>query len=148
VIGMNEDQMVENGSRGTFEVVMKILGKCSVGNLRVEKLTSFFRCIDNRKLINDNPRPLVLILVGNCKNGAYGLSTARRLYNHGHRVIVAMVSGESPACMVTDRQKLMYERIGGTIVSGIRGKSDKNGRVEETWSLTFLFYFDRSLAGA
>ncbi|KAI8344079.1 YjeF N-terminal domain-containing protein [Chlamydoabsidia padenii] len=103
VIGMNEDQMIENGSRGTFEVTVKLL--------------------DSRILINDNPRPLVLVLAGICKNGAYGLSTARRLYNHGHRVIVAMVEGENLSCLVTDRQKAMFERIGGTIVHGIRGLS-------------------------
>lgn len=145
---MNEDQMVENGSRGTFEVVVKILGKCDVGTWKVEKLTCFFCWIDNRKLINDNHRPLVLILVGNCKNGAYGLSTARRLYNHGHRVIVAMVTGESAACVVTDRQKVMYERIGGTVVSGIRGKCNKMGGWEGAYSLTLFFRFERSHAGA
>ncbi|CAO3594181.1 unnamed protein product [Absidia cylindrospora] len=101
VIGLNEDQMVENGSRGTFEITLKIL--------------------NDEKQAHGNDRPLVLVLSGSCKNGAYGLATARRLLNYGHRVVVCMVAVESTTCLAAERQKTLFERIGGMIIYGIEG---------------------------
>ncbi|KAI8097646.1 YjeF N-terminal domain-containing protein [Halteromyces radiatus] len=103
VIGLNEDQMVENGGRGTYEVALKILA--------------------NGKYEDNNDRLLILVLAGNSKNGAYGLSTARRLLNHGYNVVVCMVTGENSICAVTERQKVMLERIGGKILYDVQGLS-------------------------
>ncbi|CAO3647394.1 unnamed protein product [Cunninghamella blakesleeana] len=97
VIGLNEDQLIENGGRGVAELSMKILGET-----KAQK---------------------VLILVGNYKNGAYGLSVARRLLNHGYQATVCMVTSDNPVFKSTDYQRYLFEQIGGTIIYGAQDLS-------------------------
>lgn len=63
----------------------------------------------------------VLVLVGNYKNGAYGLSVARQLLNHGYHVTVCMVTSDNPVFKSTDYQRYLFEQIGGTIIYGAQG---------------------------
>ncbi len=42
---------------------------------------------------NHNAPPLVVVLAGECRAGAYGIATARQLANHECQVIVCWVGG-------------------------------------------------------
>ncbi|KAI9307528.1 YjeF N-terminal domain-containing protein [Cunninghamella echinulata] len=94
VIGLDEDQLIENGGRGVSELAMKILGGCN-GKENGQR---------------------ILVLAGNYKNGAYGLSVARRLLNHGYQVTVCMVTSDNPMFKATNYQRYLFEQIGGHII--------------------------------
>jgi enhancer of mRNA-decapping protein 3 len=74
--GMGEDALVENAGRGIAEAVFASLGG---GRL-------------DRK--NHNPAPLVVVLVGNNRTGAYALCAGRWLSLRGIRVLGVMCSSE------------------------------------------------------
>ncbi|CAG8438131.1 567_t:CDS:10 [Ambispora leptoticha] len=75
--GPNEDQMIENAGRGTAMMCLQALG----GSRRIQPQ-------------NHNAAPLVVILAGNNKTGAYGIAAARHLANHGCHVITCVVGKE------------------------------------------------------
>lgn len=60
-------------------------------------------------------------MAGNYKNGAYGLSVARRLLNHGYQVTVCMVTSDNPMFKATNYQRYLFEQIGGHILYGAQG---------------------------
>ena len=76
--GPNTDQMTENGGRTAAMLTLQALG----GNRRI-------------KPGNHNERPLVVVLVGNNRTGAFGLSAARHLANHDCQVLVWVLGKES-----------------------------------------------------
>jgi hypothetical protein len=76
--GPNTDQMTENGGRTAAMLTLQALG----GNRRI-------------KPGNHNDRPLVVVLVGNNRTGAFGLSAARHLANHDCEVLVWVLGKES-----------------------------------------------------
>ncbi|KAG9293737.1 hypothetical protein G9A89_019074 [Geosiphon pyriformis] len=100
--GPNEDQMIENAGRGTSMMCLQALG----GSRRIQPN-------------NHNAAPLVVILAGNTKTGAYGLAAARHLSNHGCHVISCVVGKERDLLKsVKDQQKIM-QPTGGKLVKSV-----------------------------
>ncbi|KAG0364593.1 YjeF N-terminal domain-containing protein [Gamsiella multidivaricata] len=76
-MGLSEEQMIENGGRGAAMMCLQALG----GSRRIQPN-------------NHNSAPLVVILAGNNRTGAYALCAARHLSNHGC-VALAFVAGSN-----------------------------------------------------
>ncbi|RKO85800.1 hypothetical protein BDK51DRAFT_43170 [Blyttiomyces helicus] len=76
--GPSDEQMIENGGRGTAMMVLQALG----GSRRI-------------KPGNHNEGPLVVVLAGNNRVGAYGLCAARHLANHECNVVACVVGSEA-----------------------------------------------------
>ncbi|KAF9208559.1 enhancer of mRNA decapping [Haplosporangium sp. Z 27] len=76
-MGLSEEQMTENGGRGAAMMCLQALG----GSRRIQPN-------------NHNSAPLVVILAGNNRTGAYALCAARHLSNHGCQVM-AFVAGSN-----------------------------------------------------
>ncbi|KAF9112299.1 enhancer of mRNA decapping [Mortierella sp. AM989] len=76
-MGLSDEQMVENGGRGAAMMCLQALG----GSRRIQPN-------------NHNSAPLVVILVGNNRTGAYALCAARHLSNHGCQVM-AFIAGSN-----------------------------------------------------
>ncbi|GJJ78622.1 enhancer of mRNA-decapping protein 3 [Entomortierella parvispora] len=65
-MGLSDEQLVENGGRGAAMMCLQALG----GSRRIQPN-------------NHNSAPVVVILAGNNRTGAYALCAARHLSNHG-----------------------------------------------------------------
>ncbi|KAI9599352.1 YjeF N-terminal domain-containing protein [Syncephalis fuscata] len=89
------EQMIENGGRSAASLCLQVMG----GSRRV--LAS-----------NHNDPPLVIILAGNNKSGAYGLAAGRHLLNHGCEVVACTVGKERQLSKHT-RQQQSYLRASG-----------------------------------
>ncbi|KAI1314691.1 enhancer of mRNA decapping [Mortierella claussenii] len=76
-MGLSEEQMIENGGRGAAMMCLQALG----GSRRIQPN-------------NHNSAPLVVILAGNNRTGAYALCAARHLSNHGC-IVLAFVAGSN-----------------------------------------------------
>ncbi|KAG0271647.1 enhancer of mRNA decapping [Linnemannia exigua] len=76
-MGLTDEQMVENGGRGAAMMCLQALG----GSRRIQPN-------------NHNAAPIVVILAGNNRTGAYALCAARHLSNHGC-VVLAFVAGSN-----------------------------------------------------
>ncbi|KAG0001495.1 enhancer of mRNA decapping [Modicella reniformis] len=76
-MGLSDEQMIENGGRGTAMMCLQALG----GSRRIQPN-------------NHNSAPLVVILAGNNRTGAYALCAARHLSNHGC-VVLAFIAGSN-----------------------------------------------------
>ncbi|KAG0003257.1 enhancer of mRNA decapping [Entomortierella chlamydospora] len=76
-MGLSEEQMIENGGRGAAMMCLQALG----GSRRIQPN-------------NHNSAPLVVILAGNNRTGAYALCAARHLSNHGCQVM-AFIAGSN-----------------------------------------------------
>ncbi|KAJ3098118.1 enhancer of mRNA decapping [Phlyctochytrium planicorne] len=100
--GPNEEQMVENGGRGVAGFVLQVVG----GGRRI-------------KPGNHNAAPIVVVLAGNNKTGAYGLCAARHLANHDVNVMVCTVGNEAEQSNTVAYQRKIYLPTGGQIVRGI-----------------------------
>ncbi|CAG8745793.1 6064_t:CDS:2, partial [Racocetra persica] len=97
--GPNEDQMIENAGRGASMMCLQALG----GSRRIQPH-------------NHNAAPLVVILAGNNKTGAYGLATARHLANHGCHVIACVVGKDKDLLKsVSYQQKILYPTGGRSV---------------------------------
>ncbi|CAJ0635619.1 5064_t:CDS:10 [Entrophospora sp. SA101] len=102
--GPNEDQMIENAGRGASMMCLQALG----GSRRIRPN-------------NHNAAPLVVLLVGNNKTGAYGLATARHLANHGCHVIACVVSKEKDLLKSVALQQKFLLPTGGKVVKTVEG---------------------------
>ncbi|CAJ0755594.1 17893_t:CDS:10 [Entrophospora sp. SA101] len=100
--GPNEDQMIENAGRGASMMCLQALG----GSRRIRPN-------------NHNAAPLVVLLVGNNKTGAYGLATARHLANHGCHVIACVVSKEKDLLKSVALQQKFLLPTGGKVVKTV-----------------------------
>ncbi|KAF0457890.1 YjeF N-terminal domain-like protein [Gigaspora margarita] len=100
--GPNEDQMIENAGRGASMMCLQALG----GSRRIQPH-------------NHNAAPLVVILAGNNKTGAYGLATARHLANHGCHVIVCVVGKEKDLLKSVAYQQKILHPTGGRSVKTV-----------------------------
>ncbi|CAO3570226.1 unnamed protein product [Mortierella alpina] len=76
-MGLSDEQMIENGGRGAAMMCLQALG----GSRRIQPN-------------NHNEAPIVVILVGNNRTGAYALCAGRHLSNHGC-VVLAFVAGSN-----------------------------------------------------
>ncbi|KAI8363313.1 YjeF N-terminal domain-containing protein [Mortierella sp. GBAus27b] len=76
-MGLSDEQMIENGGRGAAMLCLRALG----GSRRIQP-------------DNHNSAPLVVILAGNNRTGAYALCAARHLSNHGC-VALAFITGSN-----------------------------------------------------
>ncbi|ORZ01834.1 YjeF N-terminal domain-containing protein [Lobosporangium transversale] len=76
-MGLSEEQMIENGGRGAAMMCLQALG----GSRRIQPN-------------NHNSAPIVVILAGNNRTGAYALCAARHLSNHGC-VVLAFIAGSN-----------------------------------------------------
>ncbi|KAF9348755.1 enhancer of mRNA decapping [Mortierella sp. NVP85] len=76
-MGLSDEQMIENGGRGAAMMCLRALG----GSRRIQP-------------DNHNSAPLVVILAGNNRTGAYALCSARHLSNHGC-VVLAFIIGSN-----------------------------------------------------
>ncbi|KAF9094616.1 enhancer of mRNA decapping [Mortierella sp. AD031] len=76
-MGLADEQMIENGGRGAAMMCLQALG----GSRRIQPN-------------NHNAAPIVVILAGNNRTGAYALCAARHLSNHGC-VVLAFVAGSN-----------------------------------------------------
>ncbi|KAJ3023478.1 enhancer of mRNA decapping [Thoreauomyces humboldtii] len=99
--GPSAEQMIENGGRGCAMMVLQALG----GNRRI-------------KPGNHNDGPLVVVLVGNNKIGAFGLCAARHLANHECNVIVAAVGSDVELVNSVAIQQKIYIPTGGKLSRG------------------------------
>ncbi|ORY07827.1 YjeF N-terminal domain-like protein [Basidiobolus meristosporus CBS 931.73] len=97
--GPSEDQIIENAGRSTAIMCLKALG----GSRRIQPN-------------NHNDAPLVVILAGNTKTGAYGLSAARHLTNHGCEVIVCVAGKDRDVIKSVAVQSKYLKVSGGNIV--------------------------------
>ncbi|KAF9180353.1 enhancer of mRNA decapping [Haplosporangium sp. Z 11] len=76
-IGLSEGQMIENGGRGAAMMCLQALG----GSRRIQPN-------------NHNAAPVVVLLAGNNRTGAYTLCAGRHLSNHGC-LVLAFVAGSN-----------------------------------------------------
>ncbi|KAF9933856.1 enhancer of mRNA decapping [Linnemannia zychae] len=76
-MGLSDEQMVENGGRGAAMMCLQALG----GSRRIQPN-------------NHNSAPVVVILAGNNRTGAYALCAARHLSNHGC-IVMSFVAGSN-----------------------------------------------------
>ncbi|KAG0201680.1 enhancer of mRNA decapping [Mortierella sp. GBA30] len=76
-MGLSDEQMIENGGRGAAMMCLQALG----GSRRIQPN-------------NHNAAPIVVILAGNNRTGAYALCAGRHLSNHGC-VVLAFVAGSN-----------------------------------------------------
>ncbi|KAG2222893.1 hypothetical protein INT45_013524 [Circinella minor] len=60
--------------------------------------------------------PIVIVLAGNNKIGANGLSTARHLINRGYHVAVCMNEQRTVLCDTVAQQQTMIEQAGGKLI--------------------------------
>ncbi|KAI7859603.1 YjeF N-terminal domain-containing protein [Circinella umbellata] len=97
VTGPSEDQLIENGGRCISMKVLEILGGI------------------RRRKQNDIV-PVVIVLAGNNKIGANGLSTARHLINRGYHVAVCMNEQRTVLCDTVAQQQTMIEQAGGKLI--------------------------------
>ena len=65
--------------------------------------------------------PVVIVLAGNNKIGANGLSTARHLINRGYHVAVCMNEQRTVLCDAVAQQQTMIERAGGRLIGDPKG---------------------------
>ncbi|KAJ3165378.1 enhancer of mRNA decapping [Geranomyces variabilis] len=100
--GPSDDVMIENGGRGAAMLVLQALG----GNRRI-------------KPGNHNDLPLVVVLCGNNKTGAYGLCVARHLANHECGVIVAAVGADAELVNTVATQQKCFFPTGGKLTRGV-----------------------------
>ncbi|CAG8506454.1 6629_t:CDS:10, partial [Dentiscutata heterogama] len=100
--GPNEDQMIENAGRGASMMCLQALG----GSRRIQPH-------------NHNAAPLVVILAGNNKTGAYGLATARHLANHGCHVIACVVGKDKDLLKSVVYQQKILHPTGGRSVKAV-----------------------------
>ncbi|KAI9261407.1 YjeF N-terminal domain-containing protein [Phascolomyces articulosus] len=98
VTGPSEDQLIENGGRCISMKVLEILG-------------------DIRRKNDDEKVPVVIVLAGNNKIGANGLSTARHLINRGYHVAVCMNEQRTELCDTVAQQQTMIEQAGGKLIA-------------------------------
>lgn len=76
-MGLSDEQLIENGGRGAAMMCLQALG----GSRRIQPN-------------NHNSAPVVTILAGNNRTGAYALCAARHLSNHGC-LVQAFVAGSN-----------------------------------------------------
>ncbi|CAG8525228.1 6371_t:CDS:10, partial [Acaulospora morrowiae] len=100
--GPNEDQMIENAGRGASMMCLQALG----GSSRIQPH-------------NHNAAPLVVILAGNNKTGAYGIATARHLANHGCHVIACIVGKDNDLLESVAYQQKILLPTGGKSVKNV-----------------------------
>ncbi|TPX71429.1 hypothetical protein SpCBS45565_g01070 [Spizellomyces sp. 'palustris'] len=100
--GPSDEQMIENGGRGVAMMVLQALG----GNRRI-------------KPGNHNDGPVVVVLVGNNKLGAFGLCAARHLANHECNVIVSAVGSDAELVNAVATQQKIYLPTGGKLTRGV-----------------------------
>ncbi|KAI0236992.1 enhancer of mRNA decapping [Massospora cicadina] len=102
--GPNEDQLIENAGRSVALMALKALG-------------------GERRLRHDNPTPppIVIILSGNNKTGAYGICASRHLANRGCQVKLLIV-GNSRNLLKTVYEQQRYAACSDVeLVSETRG---------------------------
>ncbi|KAG0300269.1 enhancer of mRNA decapping, partial [Dissophora globulifera] len=103
-MGLSDEQMIENGGRGAAMMCLQALG----GSRRIQPN-------------NHNSAPLVVILAGNNRTGAYALCAARHLSNHGC-VVLAFVAGsnlEGQLCATVASQSRAFLAAGGESIHTI-----------------------------
>ncbi|KAG0226100.1 enhancer of mRNA decapping [Actinomortierella wolfii] len=74
-MGVSDEVMIENGGRGTSMMCLQALG----GSRRIQPN-------------NHNSAPIVVILAGNNRTGAYAMCAARHLANHGCQVLTFLAA--------------------------------------------------------
>ncbi|KAG0180867.1 enhancer of mRNA decapping [Apophysomyces sp. BC1021] len=86
-MNLSEEQLIENGGRGACMLALQAIG--------------------GAQRLQSGKVPTVIVLVGNNNVGAFGLSAARHLANHGCHIIVCVAgSGTAPCNMVTDQMSM------------------------------------------
>ncbi|KAF7725657.1 enhancer of mRNA decapping [Apophysomyces ossiformis] len=100
VMKFSEEQLIENGGRGSCMLALQAIG----GAQRMQS----------------GRIPTIAVLAGNNVIGAFGLSAARHLINHGCRVVVCVAGSRSALREIVASQQSMVDRIGGILVSSIR----------------------------
>lgn len=102
-LGLSEDVIAENASRGIAEAAIKVVMK------KREEAPS--------QLISGSP--LIIILSGNNKSGARAIAAARHLRNHNSKVVVCMLGLEREGDLLESvrRQLNTYRKCGGLITT-------------------------------
>lgn len=89
-MGLSEEQQIENGGRGAAMMCLQALG----GSRRIQPN-------------NHNSAPVVVIMAGNNRTGAYAICAARHLSNHGCQVMafIACSADEGQLVQVGERER-------------------------------------------
>lgn len=100
-LGLTEDIITENASRGIAETARKVV------ITEREKST----------LALPGGSPLVVILVGNTKSGSRAVAAGRQLRNHGYRVVICVLGLEREEDLLDSvrRQLNIYRKCGGLV---------------------------------
>ncbi|CDS07328.1 hypothetical protein LRAMOSA01277 [Lichtheimia ramosa] len=98
--GPSEVQLIENGGRGVCALTLQLIG----GSRRIQS----------------DDIPVIIMLTGNNKIGAYGLAAARHLINHGCHVVVCASEQRQGLGDAIAQQEAMFEHVGGKIVYDIQ----------------------------
>ncbi|KAI7878294.1 YjeF N-terminal domain-like protein [Lichtheimia hyalospora FSU 10163] len=98
--GPSEVQLIENGGRGVCALTLQLIG----GSRRIQS----------------DDIPVIIMLTGNNKIGAYGMAAARHLINHGCHVVVCASEQRQGLGDAIAQQEAMLEHVGGKIVYDIQ----------------------------
>ncbi|KAF9158703.1 enhancer of mRNA decapping [Actinomortierella ambigua] len=96
-MGLSEEAMVENGGRGTAMMCLQALG----GSRRIQPN-------------NHNSAPVVVVLAGNNRTGAYAVCAARHLANHGCQVLTFLAARHLNAGL----SKAIHPQVKGFLSTG------------------------------
>ncbi|KAF9371639.1 enhancer of mRNA decapping [Podila verticillata] len=104
-MGLSEEQQIENGGRGAAMMCLQALG----GSRRIQPN-------------NHNSAPVVVILAGNNRTGAYAICAARHLSNHGCQVMafIACSADEGQLVQTIASQSRGFVAAGGELIHSIQ----------------------------
>ncbi|KAG0076722.1 enhancer of mRNA decapping [Podila epicladia] len=104
-MGLSEEQQIENGGRGAAMMCLQALG----GSRRIQPN-------------NHNAAPVVVVLAGNNRTGAYAICAARHLSNHGCHVMafIACSSDEGQLVQTVASQSRSFIAAGGELIHSIQ----------------------------
>ncbi|KAF9308348.1 enhancer of mRNA decapping [Podila horticola] len=104
-MGLSEEQQIENGGRGAAMMCLQALG----GSRRIQPN-------------NHNSAPVVVIMAGNNRTGAYAICAARHLSNHGCQVMafIACSADEGQLVQTVASQSRGFVAAGGELIHSIQ----------------------------
>lgn len=119
--GPSEVQLIENGGRGVCALTLQLIGR--LGNYIYIYIYTWILIysIGGSRRIQSDDIPVIIMLTGNNKIGAYGMAAARHLINHGCHVVICASGKRQGLGDAIAQQEAMFEHVGGKIVYDIQG---------------------------
>ncbi|KAF9973381.1 enhancer of mRNA decapping [Actinomortierella ambigua] len=104
-MGLSDEAMVENGGRGTAMMCLQALG----GSRRIQPN-------------NHNSAPVVVVLAGNNRTGAYAMCAARHLANHGCQVLTFLAAAHLNAGLTKPIHSQIkgFKSTGGQLINTLQ----------------------------